>query len=74
MIGTRRLWDKLENVPQYSYFVDNRIRKYGIDFRIRYIKSPTGIGKIDFLMDKKDWEIILEELKEYKNKRSGKNE
>ena len=70
MMGTRRLWDAMENVPQYSYFVDNRIKRYGIDFKIRYNKSPTGMGKIDFLMDKKDWGIILEELKEYQNKRS----
>ena len=64
MINTRELWDKLETKRQYVSFVGKVIKQYGIDFNIEYDKGTyRGNRKIDFKMDKQDWELIVGDLK-----------
>lgn len=64
MISTRELWDKLETKRPYVSFVGKVIKQYGIDFNIEYDKGTyRGNRKIDFKMDKQDWELIVGDLK-----------
>lgn len=64
MMGTRNLWDKLSSKRNYSSFVGNKVKKYDIDFKIKYISGAyRGPKRIDFRMDKKDWDLIVGDLK-----------
>lgn len=63
MINTRKLWDKLKLDKQYTQVIGDKIKKYQIEFEIRYIRSARrGCKKIDYRMAREDWELILTDL------------
>ncbi len=54
MMGTRNLWDKLSSKRNYSSFVGNKVKKYDIDFKIKYIngthRGPGCTGTLESSM------------------------